>query len=212
MDSFKKARYKSAALTLKNALISRGFDAYVCENGEEATTLALSLIPENHSVGFGGSVTLDSIGIKEALYEKGQEMIDRSKAKSTFESREIMKKALLADTFLMGTNAVSADGQLVNIDGNGNRVAALCYGPSQVLVFAGMNKLAPDLDSALKRARNSAAPTNAARFDITTPCKSQGVCRDCKNPDSICAQIVITRMCREKGRIKVILITEELGF
>ena len=120
--------------------------------------------------------------------------------------------ALTCGTFIMSSNAISADGQLVNIDGNANRVAALCFGPESVLVIAGMNKVMGDLDSAIARARQVAAPANAQRFDIKTPCAVTGSCGDCTSSDCICCQMVITRACRPAGRIKVILVGEDLGF
>ena len=124
----------------------------------------------------------------------------------------LMRQALTCGTFIMSSNAISADGQLVNIDGNANRVAALCFGPESVLVIAGMNKVMGDLDSAIARARQVAAPANAQRFDIKTPCAVTGSCGDCTSPDCICCQMVITRACRPAGRIKVILVGEDLGF
>lgn len=210
--SFIRTRYEKAAISLVKNLNGRGFEAYYCADKEQARLKALSLIPEGDVVSFGGSASVDSVGIKEALYARGQKMIDRSAAKDRAEALQMQRQALLCDTYLMSSNAVSADGQLVNIDGNGNRVAALCYGPRQVIMFIGMNKVSPDLPSALSRARSVAAPTNAQRFPLSTPCKESGSCADCKCADSICSQIVITRLCREKGRIKIILIPEELGF
>ena len=127
-------------------------------------------------------------------------------------SQELMRQALTCGTFIMSSNAISADGQLVNLDGNANRVAALCFGPESVLVIAGMNKVMGDLDSAIARARQVAAPANAQRFDIKTPCAVTGSCGDCTSPDCICCQMVITRVCRPAGRIKVILVGQDLGF
>ena len=128
-------------------------------------------------------------------------------------SQELMRQALTCGTFIMSSNAISADGQLVNIDGTGNRVAALCFGPEQVIVVAGMNKVAGDLEGAMRRAREVAAAVNAQRFaGLKTPCSVTGLCADCTGPDSICCQIVTTRICRPAGRIKVVLVGEELGF
>ncbi len=129
-----------------------------------------------------------------------------------FEKQALMRQALTCGTFIMSSNAISADGQLVNLDGNANRVAALCFGPESVLVIAGMNKVMGDLDSAIARARQVAAPANAQRFDIKTPCAVTGSCGDCTSPDCICCQMVITRGCRPAGRIKVILVGQDLGF
>lgn len=205
-------RNKGAAEATVRALKARHFGAYYAENKEEALSLALSLIPEDDTVSFGGSATVDAIGIKEALYDRGQKMIDRSMAKSPEEAQEMQRRALLCDTYLMSANAISADGVLVNVDGNGNRVAALCYGPRQVIVVAGTNKITHDVPSAIMRAKYYASPVNAQRFDIGTPCKGSGLCSDCKCPDSICAEILVTRLCRKENRIKVIIVNEELGF
>ncbi len=205
-------RNQKAAKAVVDALKNRHFEAYYAETSQEALILALSLIPKDHTVSFGGSATLDQIKIKEALHERGQKFIDRSKAANQNEAIELQRQALLCDTYLMSANALSADGILVNIDGNGNRVAALCYGPRQVIVVVGANKICSDLSSAIERARNHAAPINAQRFEIDTPCRKNGFCANCKREDSICAQIVITRLCRREGRIKVIVVSSELGF
>jgi L-lactate utilization protein LutB len=145
--------------------------------------------------------------------EKGYKVIDRDKAASPEERTELMRQALLCDTYLTGTNALTEDGQLVNVDGNGNRVAAMTFGPKQVIVVAGMNKVQKTLETACARARTIAAPVNVQRFqDLKTPCNETGACADCLSPDSICSFIVHTRLCKPKGRIKVILIGKDLGF
>lgn len=207
----KQTRDRLLAEKTIKGLKDRNFDAYFVENGEEASQLVLSLIGEDETVSFGGSLTMDSVQIIEKLYERKNNIIDRTKAKSREESQELMRRGLLCDTFITGTNAISADGVLVNVDGTGNRVAAMTFGPRSVIVLAGINKICPDRESAHKRARQVAAPTNAQRFDIDTPCKRDGVCHDCKSDTCICSYIVETRMCKPKGRIKVILIGEELG-
>ncbi len=208
----RKMQYDKAGPKVAEALNKRYFEAYYCSGRDEALEKILELIPQGHVVSWGGATTVDELGVKDALRQRGQAVIDRDTAKDAQERQEMLKKALTCDTFLMGSNAVSADGQLVNIDGIGNRVAALCFGPSQVIVVAGMNKVAGDLDAAMRRAREVAAPINAQRFQLKTPCSVNGLCADCKGPDSICAQIVTTRMCKPAGRIKVILVGEDLGF
>ena len=208
----RKMQYDKAGPKVAEALNKRYFEAYYCSGRAEALEKILELIPQGHVVSWGGATTVDELGVKEALRQRGQAVIDRDTAKDAQERQEMLKKALTCDTFLMGSNAVSADGQLVNIDGTGNRVAALCFGPSQVIVVAGMNKVAGDLDGAMRRAREVAAPINAQRFQLKTPCSVNGLCADCKGPDSICAQIVTTRLCKPAGRIKVILVGEDLGF
>lgn len=211
MEVIKTRNQKLAEEVAKN-LRTRHFEAYVANSIDEARDIALELIPADHVVGWGGSVSVDQIGIKDALKSRGTPVIDRSTARDRAEGMQIMKACLTCGTFLMSANAVSADGVLVNIDGNGNRVAPLIYGPDSVVVVVGTNKIAPDVESALKRARNVAAPVNAQRFDVKTPCKVNGSCANCKCVDSICCNVNFTRICRPAGRVKVIIVTEELGF
>lgn len=208
----RKMQYDKAGAKVAEALNKRHFEAYYCSDCAEALEKILELIPQDHVVSWGGTATVDELGVKEALRQRGQAVIDRDTAKDAQERQQMLKQALTCDTFLMGSNAISADGQLVNIDGTGNRVAALCFGPTQVVVVAGMNKVAGDLDGAMRRAREVAAPMNAQRFPLKTPCVANGLCGDCKGPDSICAQIVTTRLCKPAGRIKVVLVGEDLGF
>ena len=208
----RKMQYDKAGAKVAEALNKRHFEAYYCPDRAAALEKILELIPQDHVVSWGGAATVDELGVKEALRQRGQAVIDRDTAKDAQERQKMLKQALTCDTFLMGSNAISADGQLVNIDGTGNRVAALCFGPTQVVVVAGMNKVAGDLDGAMRRAREVAAPMNAQRFPLKTPCVANGLCGDCKGPDSICAQIVTTRLCKPAGRIKVVLVGEDLGF
>lgn len=208
----KKMQYDKAGPKVAEALNKRFFEAYYCSDRESGLQKVLELIPQNHVVSWGGTSTADELGIKDALRRRGQAVIDRDTAKDAQERKEMLKKALTCDTFLMSSNAISSDGELVNIDGTGNRVAALCFGPDQVVVVAGMNKVAGDLDDAMGRARQVAAPINAQRFQLKTPCSVNGLCGNCKGADCICAQIVTTRVCKPAGRIKVVLIGEDLGF
>lgn len=189
----------------------RGFEAYYCPTKEEALKKAVSLIPESHVVSWGGSVSIDEIGLRPYVLEHRQ-VIDRETAKTPTEKQDIMRKALTCDTFIMGTNAATEDGQLYNIDGNGNRVAALIFGPKQVVVIVGMNKVEPTLEAAITRARTVASPINMQRFSKKTPCAVTSMCADCNSPDSICNQMVRTRRCAPVGRIKVILVGENLGY
>lgn len=208
----KKMQYDKVGPKVAEALNKRFFEAYYCSDRESGLQKVLELIPQNHVVSWGGTSTVDELGIKDALRQRGQAVIDRDTAKDAQERKEMLKKALTCDTFLMSSNAISSDGELVNIDGTGNRVAALCFGPDQVVVVAGMNKVAGDLDDAMGRARQVAAPINAQRFQLKTPCSVNGLCGNCKGADCICAQIVTTRVCKPAGRIKVVLIGEDLGF
>lgn len=201
---------KLGAKVVEN-LKRRHFDAYYCQTADEAKALILSLIPEGDVVSWGGSETMSQLGILEQV-KKTHPVIDRASAASPEERVELMRKALLCDTFLMSSNAISEDGQLFNIDGNGNRVAALVYGPKSVIVAAGMNKIAKTADDAWSRARNIAAPVNAQRFQLDTPCSFTGSCADCLSTNSICASMLRTRVCRPTGRIKVVLVGETLGF
>ncbi len=196
--------------TVKN-LKARYFDAYYCENSEDAVNTALSLIKEGETVTWGGTITASQIGLAEKIQNGNYNYLDRSNITPDTKV-DFYRKALCSDTYIMSANALSATGEMVNIDGHGNRVAALCYGPTQVIVIIGMNKVTPDLESAVKRARNVAAPINAQRFDIETPCKKTGLCADCLNENCICSHIVITRKSNIKNRIKVILVNEDLGF
>ena len=206
-----KKRYDKAGPAVAEAMKKRGFDAYYVSTAEEARATALELIPEGSTVSWGGSVTIDQIGLKQAVIEGGYEVINRDEAKTPEERTEFMRKGLTCDVFLMSANAVSEDGQMVNIDGNGNRVAALCFGPKEVIVIAGMNKVAGSLEEAYVRARRFAAPVNAQRFDFETPCSKTGMCADCLSPQCICSQMVVTRR-TSSGRIKVILVGDDLGF
>lgn len=202
---------KSAQILIKN-LQSRHFEAYYCPDKATALQKVLSLIPEGASVGWGGATTAMELGVIKAVKEGPYGALDRDTAQTPEERNAIMAKCQTADVFLTGANALSMDGQMVNIDGMGNRVASIIYGPKSVIVMAGMNKVCADLESAVRRARTVAAPMNQQRFLGKTPCTETGFCADCKSTDCICNQIVITRHCRPAGRIKFVLVGEELGF
>ena len=202
---------KRGQILVKN-LQARHFDAYYCETKEDALKKALELIPEGASIGWGGALSAEQIGLMEALHAGNFKAIDRSLAKDQEERDRMMREMLFADVFLTGANGLSLDGQMVNIDGTGNRVAATIYGPKSVIVVAGMNKVEDDLESAIRRARTVAAPMNNQRFSNDNPCSVTGTCGNCKNETCICNQIVITRHCRPAGRIKFILVGEALGF
>lgn len=188
------------------------FEAYYCPTAAEALEKALSLIPEKSSVSWGGSMTIRDMGLTQALHERDYTVIDRDLGKTPEEVAELHRKGLLADYFLTSTNAISEDGVLVNIDGTGNRLAAICFGPKNVIVICGMNKVAKDVDAAIKRARSYAAPINSMRFMGKTPCAITGKCHNCTSTECICNQILITRVCRPAQRIKVILVGEDMGF
>ena len=210
LEPMKKFYNKRGEVLVKN-LRNRHFDAYYCENKKEALEKALELIPVGSSVSWGGALSAQQIGLMEAIKKGNYTAIDRDTAKSPEERVKIMKSGLLADVFITGANALSLDGQMVNIDGNGNRVAPIVYGPDSIIVIAGMNKVMDTLDAAMTRARTISAPLNKQRFDLQTPCEVTGTCADCKSEGCICNQILITRHCRPAGRIKFVLVGEELG-
>ena len=190
-------------------LQSRNMSGYYAADREEALKLALSLIPEGSSVTMGGGTSVHEIGLVKALKEGNYNFIDRDAIE---DKRAAMLMAYDADVFLSSSNAVTEDGVLVNIDGNANRVSAIAQGPKKVVMIVGMNKVCSDVDAAMKRARNVAAPINAQRFGLSTPCSKTGACMNCKSPDTICCQFLITRYSKHPGRIHVILVNEALGF
>ncbi|MEE1086378.1 MAG: lactate utilization protein [Schaedlerella sp.] len=194
------------------ALESRNMEAYYVKTKEEARKKALELIPERSQVSWGGTMSAEEIGLTEALHAGNYDVLDRACVETREEKEEIAHQALNCDWYIGSSNAVSEDGILINIDGNSNRVAAFAYGPKNVLLIVGMNKIVKTAEDALSRARNEAAPINAQRFNLETPCVKNGMCFDCKSPQSICCQILITRFSRVKNRIKVILVDENLGF
>ena len=197
------------AQTVIKGLESRNMTGHYAENKEAALKLALELIPEGSSVTMGGAMSAREIGLVDALKAGNYNFIDRDQMA---DKRAAMLAAYDADVFLASANAMTRDGVLVNIDGNANRVSAIAQGPRKVLLIVGMNKVCGDLDGAMKRARNVAAPINAQRFGLSTPCAKTGTCMDCKSPDTICCQFLITRYSRHKDRIHVILVNDNLGF
>ncbi|ABN51997.1 MAG TPA: lactate utilization protein [Hungateiclostridium thermocellum] len=208
-----RERYKVMAPRIIKALNQRNFEAYFCETSEKAVECALSLIPQGASVAWGGSMTLEEIGLIQRLKEGNYQVIDRDTAKSQEERFSLMRQALLSDVYLASVNAMSEDGIMVNIDGRGNRISAIAFGPKTVILVVGMNKICRDLESARKRAHTYAAPNNALRLGLELPCTKTGCCFDCNknNPSSICAQIVEMHSSIVPGRIKVILVGENLG-
>lgn len=209
-DMYKEYYAKRGQMLVKN-LKSRHFDAYYCATRQEALEKALELIPKGATIGWGGVMSAHQIGLVEALNAGGYRAIDRDKCATPEEKLQAAKDSMFADVFLTGANGLSLDGQMVNIDGTGNRVAAIVYGPKEVLVIAGMNKVSDTLEDAVKRARTVAAPLNQQRFQLPNPCTVTGACADCKSETCICNQILITRHCRPAGRIKFILVGEDLG-
>lgn len=210
--SAKKINYENLTNGLIDRFNKRGIEGYYCENAEDALMMAQRFLTPGCSVSWGGSQTLDEIGLLDELHASDYILYDRSRAKTPEESSLMYSKIVTADYYFMSSNAISLDGQLINIDGHGNRVACLIAGPKNVIVIAGMNKIVTDVNTGIERIRNMAAPPNAVRLEKKTPCSELGRCGNCLVEDCICCEIVITRKSRIPGRIKVILVGEELGY
>lgn len=205
--------YENLAKTTMKNLEKRHFECHYCKTAQEAVKLASELVPSDSTVSFGGSMTLAESGMADILKQRSDiTLLDRSKAGSPEEVKEIYHKSLNADYYFMSSNAITVEGELVNIDGTGNRVGALIYGPEHVIILAGMNKVSPSLEEAVSRVKNVASPLNANRLSRNTPCAATGLCSDCLSPDCICSHTVITRRSAPANRIKVILIGEALGY
>lgn len=198
--------------TLVKNLERRHFEAYYCENSTEAIERVKQLMPEGSSVTWGGSDTIRKMGLVDALHQAKYDVLDRDQAETREAQQEIYRQAFSCDYYLSSANAISEDGVIVNIDGNGNRVAAITWGPKHVIFVIGMNKVTQDVESALARARSTASPINAQRFDINTPCKVDGVCHNCKSEDCICSCIHFLRHSRPARRHIVVLVGENLGY
>lgn len=212
MATIKEMRNERLSKLMIENLQKRHFEAYYCPTAKEALEKVVSLIPTKSSVSWGGSMTIRDMGLTKAIHDGDYEVLDRDLVEDVAERNEMQRQALLVDYFLTSTNAITEDGILVNIDGAGNRVAAMCYGPKNVIVICSMNKVTKDVETAVSRVRNYVAPINSMRFLGKTPCATTGSCHDCKSVECICNQVVVTRGCRPAGRIKVILVGEELGY
>ena len=212
MDTNMQTRNKLLAEKIIKGLESRNMSGYYAETKEEALQKALELIPEGSTIGWGGSASVNEIGLREAVCNGNYVIYNRDTAPTPEEKKAIELKIFGTDYFLCSSNAITEDGVLVNIDGNSNRVAAIAYGPSHVIMIVGMNKVAKDEEAALCRARNIAAPTNAQRFPLDTPCKKTGACANCKSRDTICCEFLITRYSRHANRFHIILVNENLGY
>lgn len=210
--SIQKDFYKMQAQTIIKQLEKRHMQGFYCASGAEATKLALSLMPKNASIAWGGSESIKEIGLLDALYESNAyTLYDRAKV-APEEVPNMLRQAYFADFYLMSSNALTLKGELINIDGTGNRVSALAYGPKEVIMIIGMNKVATTIEEGINRIQNVASPQNAIRLNKKTPCGINSVCGNCLSPDCMCMHTVITRNSREIGRIKVILVGESLGY
>ena len=207
----KQENYRHLGQTMIRKFAARNMEAFYTDTKEEALKKVLELIPEGSSVAYGGSMTLKETGIFDAVKNGNYDFIERETAKTPEEKRQMMARQMMAAYFLMSTNAFTADGELVNIDGNGNRVCFLIQGPAHVIIVAGMNKFTVSIEDAFRRIHNVASPANCVRLGCKTPCAVTGVCGDC-HPNTICCQEVITRHSRHDGRIKIVLVGEDLGY
>jgi L-lactate utilization protein LutB len=200
---------------LKEALEANNFEVHIAENAEAAKKILKQIIPRTgaKSVSWGGSMTQVQTGLYQELKDyPGLEILDTyQKGLPREEMIELRRRALLVDLFVTGTNAVTETGKLVNLDMLGNRVAAITFGPKNVLIFVGRNKVVPDIEDAMLRVKNFAAPANVMRLDMKTPCAKTSICEDCRSPERICNSWTITEKSFPKGRIIVVLINEDLG-
>ncbi len=210
--SHKTEAFAAMAKTIIENLKKRNMEGYYFENSSECIKAILDSIPSGSVISWGGSETIKETGLMEAVHNGSYELIDRTTAKNPEEARQIYARTVLADYYLMSSNAVTIDGELINIDGNGNRVACLIQGPSHVIIVVGMNKIVTDVENGVARVRNMASPANAIRLKKKIPCAATGHCHDCLAPDCFCNQIVITRRSGHEGRIKIYLVAENLGY
>lgn len=208
----KQEAFKTTAETIIKNLQKRNMEGYFFEDSASCVEAILNQMSADSSVTWGGSETLKETGMLDALRKGTFKLIDRANAKTPEEQRAYYGQAVMSDYFFMSTNAITLDGELVNIDGNSNRVGCLVHGPKHVMILVGMNKIVPDVESGIGRIRNTASPANAKRLSRNTPCGATGTCGNCLSPDCMCNQIVITRRSGHAGRIKVFFIAEYLGY
>ena len=210
--SHKQTALSIQAETIIKNLEKRNMEGYYFASAAACTEAILSTLPKGSVIGWGGSESIKECGLLEEIQKGGYELLDRSLARTPEESRQIYAKTVLADYYLMSTNAITLGGELINIDGNGNRVACLIQGPSHVIIIAGMNKVVSDVPGGVARVRHMASPANAIRLNRNLPCAASGVCHDCLSPECFCNQIVVTRRSMHPDRIKIYLVGEELGY
>lgn len=212
MSDFRKQAFAATAQTIIKQLARRNMEGYFCESSQDAVELVKTLVPEGSSIAWGGTETFKETGVKAALEAGNYRMLDRSAANAPEELRDMYLSHLASDCFFMSSNAITLKGELVNIDGNSNRLACLLYGPKQVIVLVGMNKVVDNVEAGVKRIQTMSCPPNATRLHTGTPCERIGMCGNCHDEGCMCCNIVVTRHNRQTGRIKVILIAEDLGF
>jgi L-lactate utilization protein LutB len=187
-------------------------EGFYCETKEDALKRALEIVKKGSTVSYGGSMSVKQVGILDAIREGDYNLLDRDNAQTPEEREKIQFETFGCDYYFMSTNAVTVSGELINVDGLGNRIAAMTYGPKHVIMIVGINKVVMDVEQGVSRARNVAAPPNCIRLSYDNPCAATGLCHDCLSEGCICSHTVITRRSRPNGRIKVILVGEELGF
>lgn len=208
----KQLAFQTTAESIIKNLEKRNMEGYFFEDSASCVKAITDMIEDGSVISWGGSESVKECGLMDALSKGNYTLVDRLTAKSPEEARDLYVKAVLSDYYLMSTNAITFDGELINIDGNGNRVACLIHGPKNIIMVVGMNKLVSDVESGYERVCDIAAPANAKRLNKNTPCFHTGKCGDCFSPDCMCSQIVVTRRSGQKGRIKVFFIAEELGY
>lgn len=212
----KQEAFKTTAATIIKHLEKRNMEGFFFEDSASCVQAILDMLPKGSSIAWGGTETFKETGMLNALQDAASqgayELIDRSFAKTPDEQRALYGKAVMSDYFFMSTNAITVDGQLINIDGNSNRVACLAHGPRHVMILVGMNKIVSDVNAGISRVQNVASPANAKRLNKSTPCGVTGVCGNCLSPECMCNNIVIARRSGHAGRIKVFFIAEDLGY
>ena len=206
-------RNQKLAQELIKQLNRRHIEAFYCHTGDEAVKKVSELIADGSTVTWGGTATVRDLGIPAMLKNRGTlQVLDRDEVETPEEKQEMYLKAFSADVYLTSANAISEDGVIVNIDGNGNRIAAISWGPKRVIFVIGLNKVAQTVEAALARARGIASPINSQRFEMNTPCKLDGKCHNCNSPESICSYVHFLRNSRGGGRHIVVLVGENLGY
>ncbi len=192
----------------------KGFQAVYADSSEEALEKVLSLIPEEVAVGISGSVSVREIGAVEALEKRGNPVVQHwdPSLKTVEEKKARLLEEVSCTVHLTGTNAITQDGMLVNIDGTGNRTAAMSWGPGKIIFVVGINKICPDLESAIRRVRDVATPPNALRLGIETPCAKTGHCMNCNSPQRVCRALLILERATMGRESHVIIVGESLGY
>lgn len=208
----KEAAFASLAEGIIKNLEKRNMTGHYFDNSEALCAYLKETLPKDAVISWGGSESVKESGVMDLLHNEDYTLVDRATAKTPQEAREIFSRTVLADYYFMSTNAITLDGELINIDGNGNRIACLVQGPSHIYIITGRNKISSTVEDAINRVRNIAAPANVKRLNKQTPCQITGRCGDCQSPDCICSHTVITRHSCHKDRIHVFLVNEDLGY